>query len=70
MKVHRRCRRCGGWEVDHTGRAYCPRCGEVRCAIKRRGQVIVMPHYKRNEQGMANVPCLGGPVDPKEDKAP
>lgn len=67
------CRRCG--KLDKEGahaRYYCPRCHEVTCGMNRHGEYIALPHYRRtlDEHTRAGKPCLGGPVDPKEDKAP
>lgn len=69
-----RCRRC--WErmcdtAPHF-RFYCPKCGEVVCGTKRQGQWIVRPHYRHvaGEGPFNTKPCVGGNVDPKEDRAP
>lgn len=66
------CRRCG--KLDKEGahaRYYCPLCHEVTCGMKRQGEWIVLPHYKAGPHGkMDRIPCIGGPIDPREDRAP
>jgi hypothetical protein len=68
------CTRCG--KLDKEGahaRYYCPRCHEVTCGMKRHGEYIALPHYRRGpEEGIRGQqkPCVGGPVDPREDRAP
>lgn len=67
------CRRCG--KLDKEGahaRYYCPRCHEVTCGMKRQGEWIALPHYRNREDGSrgAGPACLGGPINPKEDRAP
>lgn len=66
------CGRCGKLDPDGAhGRYYCPLCHEVTCGMKRQGEWIVLPHYRNGPAGrMDRVPCRGGPMDPKEDKAP
>lgn len=65
------CKRCGGdmSRGGHADRYYCPKCGEVRCGWKRRGKYTVHPHYRHDKNGN-DKPCVGGEVDPKEDRAP
>lgn len=66
------CRRCG--KVDTLSkhfRAYCPRCHEVHCGMQRQGEWIVTPHYSQDpNRRHGRNPCLGGPIDPTEDRAP
>lgn len=67
------CRRCGKLDKESAhARYYCPRCHEVTCGMKRHGEYIVLPHYRRTDllDSMARTTCLGGPVDPREDRAP
>lgn len=66
------CRRCGKLDMnqDHM-RVYCPRCAEVTCGGKRQGDWMAFPHYRNGPKGrMDRIPCIGGPIDPKEDRAP
>lgn len=71
-RLHYYCRRCGKLDPDGAhGRYYCPLCNEVTCGMKRQGEWIVLPHYRNGPAGrMDRVPCRGGPMDPREDKAP
>jgi hypothetical protein len=71
------CGRCG--KLDKEGahaRYYCPRCHEVTCGMKRHGEWIALPHYRNGEEPLNRhgrtdrKPCVGGPIDPKEDRAP
>lgn len=67
------CGRCGKLDKESAhGRYYCPRCHEVSCGMKRQGEWIVLPHYRRDheEHSRAGRPCQGGPIDPREDRAP
>lgn len=66
------CRRCGKLDKEHAhARYYCPRCHEVTCGMKRHGEYIVIPHYRKDiGERIGTKTCLGGPVDPKEDRAP
>lgn len=69
------CSRCGnkGADAGRHPRYYCPLCGQVQCGMKRHGVFMVVPHYKRrssDEDGWKSSPCRGGPVDPREDRAP
>ncbi len=67
------CGRCG--KLDKEGahaRYYCPKCHEVTCGMKRQGEWIALPHYRNRDDGMRGTgrPCQGGPIDPREDRAP
>lgn len=71
------CRRCGKLTDDETphGRYYCPLCHEVTCGMKRHGEWIALPHYRSGDEPhgrgyVKGAPCRGGPINPKEDKAP
>lgn len=71
------CGRCGKLDPDGAhGRYYCPLCDEVTCGMKRQGEWIVLPHYRNGSEPdggrgyVHGAPCRGGPIDPKEDRAP
>lgn len=66
------CSRCGKLDM-HQGhvRVYCPRCHEVTCGGQRQGEWMAFPHYRNGPKGkMDRIPCIGGPIDPREDRAP
>lgn len=66
------CRRCNKLCRDNPHfRFYCPGCHEVTCGMKRHGEWLALPHYRRTGvERVPNTPCRGGPVDEKEDRAP
>lgn len=68
------CRRCWGSEPMPHPRYYCPRCGQVVCAVPRFDEMVVKPHkVGSREEGLRfgqKENCLGGPVDTEKDRAP